>query len=108
VNASAPRGLRRLASPLRRRLAGPRPDPFRTLWDASFEPLLAHVDGNIVDVNPACCSTFGYTAEEALRLTVFDLAAPAERASLMERIRTSEEAPFELIGITKARTPCYL
>jgi PAS domain S-box-containing protein len=108
VNASAPRGLRRLASTFRRRPAGARSDPFRTLWDSSFEPLLAHVDGQIVDVNPAFSSTFGYTAEEALRLTVFDLAAPAERASLAERIRTSAGAPFELIGTTKMGAPCYL
>jgi PAS domain S-box-containing protein len=108
VNASAPRGLRRLASPFRRRPAGARPDPFRTLWDASFEPLLAHVDGHIVDVNPAFSATFGYTAEEALRLTVLDLAAPTERASLAERIRLGEEQAFELIGTTKSGAPRYL
>jgi PAS domain S-box-containing protein len=81
---------------------------FPTLWDASFEPLLAHVDGQIVDTNPAFCATFGYTADEALRLTVFDLAPPAERASLAERIRIGETASFELIGSTKTGTPRYL
>jgi PAS domain S-box-containing protein len=108
VNASAPRGLRRLAVPLRRRRGGTAADPFQALWDASFEPLLAHVDGQIVDVNPAFSQTFGYTADEALQLTVLDLAAPAERAALGERIRLGEPAPFELIGATKAGAPCYL
>ncbi len=108
VNPSAPRGLRRLASPFRRRPEGVRSDPFRTLWDASFEPLLAHVDGHIVDVNPAFSHTFGYTADEALRLTVLDLAAPTERAALAERLRIGEDAPFELIGTTKSGAPRYL
>jgi PAS domain S-box-containing protein len=108
VNASAPRGLRRLATPLRRRKAGTATDPFRTLWEASFEPLLAHLDGQIVDVNPAFTQTFGYSAHEALGLSVLDLATPAERAALAERIRTGEPAAFELIGATKAGSPCYL
>jgi PAS domain S-box-containing protein len=108
VNASAPRGLRRLATPFRRRPAGAAADPFRTLWDAAFEPLVAHVDGRIVDTNPAFRQTFGYSPDEALRLTVFDLAAPAERASLAERIRAGGEAPFELIAATKGGEPRYL
>ena len=108
MNASVPRGLRRLALPFRRRKAGTAADPFRTLWEASFEPLLAHVDGHIVDVNPAFTQTFGYSAGEALELSVLDLAAPAERAALAERIRIGEPAPFELIGATKAGAPCYL
>jgi PAS domain S-box-containing protein len=108
VNASAPRGLRRLATPFRRRPAGDAADPFRTLWDAAFEPLVAHVDGHIVDTNPAFRQTFGYTADEALALTVFDLAAPAERASLAERMRVGGEAPFELIAATKGGEPRYL
>jgi PAS domain S-box-containing protein len=78
------------------------------LWDASFEPLVAHVDGHIVDVNPAFSHAFGYTAEEALHLTVLDLAAPAERALLAERIQLGEETPFELIGATKSGAPRYL
>jgi PAS domain S-box-containing protein len=108
VNGSAPRGLRRFASLIRRRPEGTAADPFRTLWVASFEPLVAYVDGHIVDVNPAFSQTFGYTAEEALRLTVLDLAAPTDQASLAERIRSGDDTPFELIGATKSGAPRYL
>jgi len=108
VNASAPRGLRRLATTIRRRPARAAADPFRTLWDTAFEPLVAHVDGRIVDTNPAFQQTFGYTSDEALHLTVFDLAAPGDRASLAERIRVGGEAPFELIAATKVGEPRYL
>jgi PAS domain S-box-containing protein len=108
VNASAPRGLRRLATSIRRRPARAAADPFRTLWDTAFEPLVAHVDGRIVDTNPAFQKTFGYTSDEALHLTVFDLAAPGDRASLAERIRVGGEAPFELIAATKVGEPRYL
>ena len=108
MNASATRGLRRLPAPLRRRRGDVAADPFRTLWDAAFEPLVAHVDGRIVDVNPAFRATFGYTAEEALRLTVADLAPAAERAVLAERIRVGGDDPFELIGVTKSGDSRYL
>ena len=75
MNASAPRGLRRLATTFRRRPARAAADPFRTLWDTAFEPLVAHVDGRIVDTNPAFQRTFGYTSDEALHLTgAFHLA----------------------------------
>jgi len=80
VNASATRGLRRLPAPLRRRRGDFAADPFRTLWEAAFEPLVAHVDGRIVDVNPAFRATFGYTVEEARTLTVAHLAPAAECA----------------------------
>ncbi len=108
MTPSALRGLRRLATLVRRRPAPAAPDPFRTLWDAAFEPLVALVDGRIVDTNPAFGRTFGYTREEALRLSVFDLATPAGRTSLAERMRVGGEAPFELIAATKAGEPRYL
>ncbi|HEY3764984.1 MAG TPA: PAS domain-containing sensor histidine kinase [Gaiellales bacterium] len=108
MNASAPRGLRRLASPFRRRPASAAADPYRTLWDAAFEPLIEHVDGRIVDTNPAFRTTFGYTADEAVRLTVLDLTEQHERPLLAERIRDCSEAPFELIAQTKTGEPRYL
>ncbi len=108
MNASATRGLRRLPAPLRRRRGDGAADPFRTLWEAAFEPLVAHVDGRIVDVNPAFRAIFGYTFDEALALTVLDLAPAAERAVLAERIRVGGHAPFELIGVTKSGETRYL
>ena len=108
MNASATRGLRRLPAPLRRRRGDFAADPFRTLWEAAFEPLVAHVDGRIVDVNPAFRATFGYTVEEAHRLTVADLAAAAERAVLAERIRAGGDDRFQLIGVTKSGDSRYL
>jgi PAS domain S-box-containing protein len=108
VNASATRGLRRLPAPLRRRRGDGAADPFRTLWEAAFEPLVAHVDGRIADVNPAFRAIFGYTFDEALALTVLDLAPAAERAVLAERIRVGGDAPFELIGVTKSGETRYL
>jgi PAS domain S-box-containing protein len=108
VNASATRGLGRQPAPLRRRRGDCATDPFRTLWEAAFEPLVAHVDGRIVDVNPAFRATFGYTVEEALALTVADLAPAAERAVLTERIRVGGGEPFEVIGVTKSGDSRYL
>jgi PAS domain S-box-containing protein len=107
VKASASRAARWLPQ-FRRSRDHAEADPFRTLWDSSFEPLVAHVDGHIVDVNPAFEETFGYSADEALRLTVFDLAAAGERASLAARIQAEGDRPFEMIGSTKSGSPRYL
>jgi PAS domain S-box-containing protein len=108
VNASATRGLRRLPAPLRRRRGDAAADPFTTLWEAAFEPLVAHLDGRILDVNPAFRAIFGYTFDEALALSVLDLAPAAERAVLAERIRVGGDAPFELIGVTRLGETRYL
>ena len=108
MNASATRGLRRLPAPLRRRRGDAAADPFRTLWEAAFEPLVAHLDGRILDVNPAFRAIFGYTFDEALALSVLDLAPAAERAMLAERIRVGGDAPFELIGVTRSGETRYL
>jgi PAS domain S-box-containing protein len=72
------------------------------LADALFDAVFVHVDGRIVEVNHAFETTFGYTAEEALDLTVFDIIAAEHHDLLVERVQTESEERYELVGVTKS------
>jgi PAS domain S-box-containing protein len=93
-----------------RRLAGRRPPRTESLLDdarlglladALFDAVFVHVDGQIVEVNHAFETTFGYTAEEALDLTVFDIIAAEHHDLLVERVQAESEERYELVGVTK-------
>lgn len=47
---------------------------FRQLFEGGADPLFIHDGaGQLVDVNPRACSTLGYTREQLLQKTVFDI-----------------------------------
>jgi PAS domain S-box-containing protein len=49
-------------------------EKYRTLFDQSVEGIFLHdLDGRIIDVNDMVCTQTGYSREELLQLTVFDL-----------------------------------
>ena len=59
----------------------------RGRYQAMFEHvqdgvLFADDQGRCIDANPAACALTGYTREELLQLTVWDLTPPASRESL--------------------------
>jgi PAS domain S-box-containing protein len=94
-----------------RRLAGRREPRSESLYDdtriglladALFDAVFVHVDGRIVEVNRAFETTFGYTAEEALDLTVFDIIAAEHHDLLVERVQTQSEERYELVGVAKS------
>lgn len=52
-------------------------DRYRSLFEQSSEGIFLHdLDGRILDVNARACEQTGYTREELLQKTVFDLIAP--------------------------------
>jgi PAS domain S-box-containing protein len=96
-------GLRRLAGRRRPRTESLYDDArLGLLADALFDAVFVHVDGQIVEVNHAFETTFGYTAEEALDLTVFDIIAAEHHDLLVERVQAESEERYELVGVTKA------
>jgi PAS domain S-box-containing protein len=54
------------------------PELLRSLVDQAADCVCLHeIDGRIIDVNQRMCATLGYTREELLTLTVFDIDATA-------------------------------
>ena len=94
-----------------RRLAGRRQPRSESLYDdarvglladALFDAVFVHVDGRIVEFNRAFETTFGYTAEEAVDLTVFDIIAAENHGVLIERVQSESQERYELVGVTKS------
>ena len=52
---------------------------------------VADHDGNYTFVNPAFCDMIGYSEDELLTMTVFDVKAPEQDTSSFQRSKTSEE-----------------
>jgi PAS domain S-box-containing protein len=71
------------------------------LGDAVFDAVFVHVDGRIVEVNRAFETTFGYSRDEALGLTVFDLFDRDYHDLVVGRIREASAERYELVGVTR-------
>lgn len=63
---------------------------YKVFWDCSSSGLVLVrlSDGQILDLNPAMCAMYGYTHEEALNITIFEVATDKEqmRISLDEKV----------------------
>ncbi|MDI1481848.1 PAS domain S-box protein [Polyangium sp. y55x31] len=70
---------------------------FRALTQASFDPLVLHGEGVILDVNQAFTEVFGYGREEVLG-TRKEMLAPEEfRSLLAEHIKIGAETAYEAV-----------
>ncbi len=74
---------------------------FRRLSEASFETVLIHEAGKIVDFNQTCVNMFGYLAEELLTMEAFDLGIEEEKEFLQQQVRLGVETPYEAVGKRK-------
>ena len=52
---------------------------------------VAGIEGNYIFVNPAFCNLMGYSKDELLERTVFDMKAPNQDKSSFNKSKTSEE-----------------
>jgi PAS domain S-box-containing protein len=97
-------GLRRLAGRRHPRPAPPTHEDTRLglLADALFDAVFVHVNGRIAEVNRAFQTTFGYTPDEALELTVFDIIAPENHHLLIEHIQCESEERYEILASRRA------
>ena len=71
------------------------------LFDALFDAVFVHIDGRIVEVSRAFEAMFGYTSDEAVELSVFDIIAAENHDLLIERVERESEERYEIVGVTK-------
>jgi len=72
---------------------------FRAMTSQSTEGItVADPDGNYTFVNDAFCNMVGYSEQELLQMTVFDVKAPEQDTSSFARSKTSKEGlPIQVI-----------
>ena len=71
----------------------------RRLADASFEALVIHRAGRILEVNSAFSELFGRTPDEVLGSPVLDLFPEPARAALALQLAVDNETPYETAAV---------
>ncbi len=72
---------------------------FRLLASVSFEAIVLHERGTLLDVNDAFTRMFGYSVEQAVGMDALDCVIPEDRPLLAEHIRIQHQAPYEATGL---------
>jgi PAS domain S-box-containing protein len=74
---------------------------FRRLSEATFEGIVIHDKGIILDVNQAIAQMSGYQTSELLGMNAFGLLAPESRKLALKYIETGYWQPYEAVGLRK-------
>ncbi|MCF8112173.1 MAG: PAS domain S-box protein, partial [Desulfobacteraceae bacterium] len=74
---------------------------FRVLSEASFEGIVIHENGIIIDVNKTFTELFGYEYDQIIGMNVLDLATPEYRDLIKQNILSDFEGTYEAIGLRK-------
>ncbi|MEB3830035.1 PAS domain-containing sensor histidine kinase [Phormidium sp. CCY1219] len=74
---------------------------FRCLSEATFEGILIHESGTIIDVNQTLVEMSGYEAEELIGTNGLELLTPESRKIALENIKAGVETPYEAEAIRK-------
>jgi PAS domain S-box-containing protein len=77
---------------------------FRGLSTSTFEAVIIHDAGEILDLNRAALDLFGYPANELIGQSLRTMIAPAFHDQLEARLKHPSQDPYEIEGITNAGT----
>jgi PAS domain S-box-containing protein len=82
---------------------------FKAITNQSTEGIaLSDIEGNYVFVNPAFCKMIGYSQEELLKMTVFDVKAKTQpQSSFFESKTTMEGLPIQVNLLRKDNTEFF-
>lgn len=74
---------------------------FKALSEATFEAIIIHKNGWIIEANKAACDLFGYHLSEIVSMHVIKLAAAEYSSEVFEHMNHNIEIPYEAVGIRK-------
>lgn len=74
---------------------------WQTLAEITFEGILLHCNGKIVDVNPALEVMLGYKRDDLIGTNAFDLLVPESVEPARNHMENGSGQPIELKGIKK-------
>jgi PAS domain S-box-containing protein len=72
----------------------------RQLADASFEAIVIHDKGIVLEVNQSFCNMYGYKHSEVIGMSALQLTAPEDRQLVQQKIAVGEQ-PFVISRRTK-------
>ena len=73
--------------------------------EASFEGIILHDEGKILDANQPFVSLYGYDRAELIGMNVLDAIAPEYWEVILKHIQEEYEKPYEAVGLRKDGTP---
>ncbi len=76
----------------------------QSFFEATFEAVIIHNHGKILDVNYAAEALYGYSKAEFMERSVLDLAASCSRTLIEDRAQIPSDQPFEAVGLKKDGT----
>ena len=78
---------------------------YRTLFQTAADPIfISDLEGRLLEVNDEACRLLGYTRDELLHLTVYDLITPeyaARRPELLKQLQATGHLLFETELVTR-------
>jgi len=77
---------------------------YLSLAEASFEGLLVHDRGRVIDANTRFQEMFGYRLEELIGMSAFELVVPRDRETVQQNIAEEKEESYEAVGLRKDAT----
>ena len=77
---------------------------FELLFNSTFEGILIHEEGRIVQVNDVLLAMLGFSRAELLGREVLDITHPDRRAAVIERLKLEVLAPYQTKAIRKDGT----
>lgn len=81
---------------------------FRKLTDATFEGIVIHEEGLILEANEAIAGMFRYGLPELIGRHVLQFIAPESKETVRRNMLTGYEEPYEAIGVKKDGTRFHI
>ncbi len=79
---------------------------FRRLSEASFEGIVIHDEGRIIDVNQKFLKMFGYSEAEIKEIDGFSLIIPQQQKEIRKYVISGYEGPYEAQALKKDGSFC--
>ncbi|MEI2579303.1 PAS domain-containing protein [Scytonema sp. PRP1] len=77
---------------------------FQFLTEATFEGIVVHSMGKVIDANQSFAKLFGYETHEVIGMSAKDFLTPESLALVMEKTVSGYEKPYEVTGVKKDGT----
>jgi len=74
---------------------------FRRLTESTFEGIVIHDNGNILELNRSALEMFGYTYEEVTNRSMLDFMSPESRETVRRNVSNNFLEQYEAMGIRK-------